>query len=327
MAKPAIWALTTGEAGMRTQALGLAEAVGGDIVEKRIGVRWPWSLLPGHLCPDPLARLAPGSDSLEPPWPDLLVTCGRRATGASIAIRRLSSGRTLTVHVENPVTPARAFDLVAPMIHDGITGPNVMPVATALNRVTSRHLAGAAIEWGPRFAAIPAPRLGIMFGGATKGYSFDRGRFEKLLDDLESLHQSDGTGILVTPSRRTGAHLTRRIVERFSGKDWAYVWDGSGDNPFFGILALADGFLVTEDSVSMVSEAIATGRPTATVALGKLRSSHARFGAVLAAKGLVRPFSGRFPVAADGQAAYRDPTAEVAQRVREMLAERARTRG
>ena len=44
------------------------------------------------------------------------------------------------------------------------------------------------------------------------------------------------------------------------------VWDGQGDNPYFGMLALADLIVVTQDSVSMISEAAATTAPTASAA-------------------------------------------------------------
>ena len=39
------------------------------------------------------------------------------------------------------------------------------------------------------------------------------------------------------------------------------IWDGKRKNPYFGILAHADSLIVTGDSVNMVSEAIATGKP------------------------------------------------------------------
>src|SRR4051794_26623711 len=106
-----IWVLTTGKAGMRSQALGLAEAVGLAIEEKRIAVGAPWSWLPGGLLPMPLSALASTSDRLEPPWPRLVVACGRRSIDAALAVRRLSGGRTLAAYVQNPEWGLRKFDL------------------------------------------------------------------------------------------------------------------------------------------------------------------------------------------------------------------------
>ena len=41
----------------------------------------------------------------------------------------------------------------------------------------------------------------------------------------------------------------------------AWIWDMEGDNPYFGLLALADVIVATLDSISMVSEAAATHAP------------------------------------------------------------------
>jgi mitochondrial fission protein ELM1 len=52
----------------------------------------------------------------------------------------------------------------------------------------------------------------------------------------------------------------------------AEVWDMTGDNPYFGMLALADGIIVTTDSISMISEAVATAVPVMLAPLpGKSR--------------------------------------------------------
>ena len=43
---PAVWVLHDGKAGMASQALGLAEAVGFSYIEKRLDIRLPWAHLP-----------------------------------------------------------------------------------------------------------------------------------------------------------------------------------------------------------------------------------------------------------------------------------------
>src|SRR5579883_3182417 len=79
-ALPVVWALHDGKAGMRSQALGLAEATGFAVVEKPLAVRKPWAWLPPQLWLAPLqaVREAAGTP-LGPPWPDLVVGCGRNA--------------------------------------------------------------------------------------------------------------------------------------------------------------------------------------------------------------------------------------------------------
>src|SRR5690349_18466284 len=129
------WVLTPGEPGMRSQALGLAHAVRLPVEEKRVGVRPPYTLLPSGLLPVPLSALDSASDRLTPPWPRLVIACGRRAIDPALAIKRLSGGRTLAAYVQNPELGRSRFDLVAAMPHDGVRGTNVMLVPTALHGV------------------------------------------------------------------------------------------------------------------------------------------------------------------------------------------------
>ena len=97
--------------------------------------------------PTPLAALDASSDALSPPWPRLVICCGRRAIGPALAVKRLSHGRTLAAYVQNPELARRKFDLVAALEHDGVNGPNVVTVATALHRVTPARLFEAGASW------------------------------------------------------------------------------------------------------------------------------------------------------------------------------------
>ena len=73
----------------------------------------------------------------------------------------------------------------------------------------------------------------------------------------------------------------------------AEIWDGTGDNPYFGYLGLADAVIVTSDSVNMVTEAAATGKPVHVVDLEGGSAKFAAFHAVMREAGVVRPFAGR----------------------------------
>ena len=46
-----------------------------------------------------------------------------------------------------------------------------------------------------------------------------------------------------------------------SAPNFCYRWGGPGDNPYRGLLALADAFVVTGESMSMLGEAAAMDRP------------------------------------------------------------------
>jgi mitochondrial fission protein ELM1 len=261
------WWITNGAAGFRTQARGLAEAVFPGAVEKTVDVRAPWSLAPPALWPLTLKGLDPNKDRLEPPWPDVVVSCGRKAAKAAIAIKRASGGRTLAVHIQDPLAPLGAFDLVIPMRHDPVAeGPNVVPIDLALHDVTPEVLAQAAEAWRGRFEALPRPLTGVLLGGSTKRHPFTVEQGRALVERLKALRPEGG--LAITPSRRTPVEVKAVLRDAFERDPGVFLWDETGDNPYRGILALSDRIAATGDSVSMVSEAVGTGRPVAVFDLG-----------------------------------------------------------
>ncbi len=315
---PTIWALTTGEAGMRAQALGLAEALGLDFSEKRIGLRAPWRWLPGHLCPLPLRGLDASGDPLAPPWPDLLISCGRRSTAASIAIRKASGGRTFTVHLQHPRTPPRFFDLVIAHPHDEISGENVLVTPTTIHRVTADRLSEARTRFAPDFAALPAPVTGVLLGGRTRHGGFSDADIGGLLDCLVA-ERGNGGSLFVTPSRRTEARVLQALRQHFDGDGQVRIWDGAGENPYFGILAHSHRLIVTGDSTSMASEALATEQPVGLFRFSGMGPRHHVFAQNLAESGHVSLLPGPWA----GETAPAPPAAlEAARTVRARLERR-----
>ena len=88
---------------------------------------------------------------------------------------------------------------------------------------------------------------------------------------------------------RLGDRATLHVID---GGDHSEIWDGQGENPFFGILGLADSLIVTGDSVNMVSEAASTGKPVHVVDLKGGSGKFTRFHRSLRNAGITRPFAG-----------------------------------
>jgi mitochondrial fission protein ELM1 len=102
----------------------------------------------------------------------------------------------------------------------------------------------------------------------------------------------DKVGLAVTPSRRTDPAVVRALAETLRPLG-AYVWDMQGENPYFGLLALANAIVVTGDSVSMMSEAVATSAPVLVAALPGRSRRIGLFTRSLFDDGRARPFQGR----------------------------------
>ena len=269
---------------MRSQALGLAEAAGLQPRMVALLPRLPWWWMPGRLWPSPLRAVR----LTTPPEP-LAVGCGGKAAPVLAALRR--RGR-LAVQIQHPRMDIRKFDQVVVTRHDGLTGPNVIVTRTALHRATPARLAAARADWAGRLAHLPRPLVAVLVGGSNGRFRLEAAEGAALARDLASMMAQDRVGLAVTPSRRT-APAVQQVLRDSLVPRGALVWDGAGENPYWGLLASADAIVVTADSVSMMSEAVATAAP---VLVAELPGGSRRIGAFLAGlrqEGRVRPFRGR----------------------------------
>lgn len=288
---PLAWVLHDGKAGMRSQALGLAEATGFQTVEKPLEIARPWSALPPQLWLVPSYAVSKGEEQLAPPWPDLVIGCGRNTVIPALTIRRISGARPFLAQVQDPRLRRSEFDLLVVPAHDRLRGPKVIVSRGAMHRVTPARLAA---EWRrfPALAAMPRPILTVLLGGSNKSYRLTADRLAKIAGAVAALLRERGGSALVTPSRRTGNGGLQIIQDRLRGLP-AAIWDGVGENPYHAYLGLADAFMVTADSVSMISEAAATGKPVHVLELDGGNAKFARFHQLMRQAGITRPFSGR----------------------------------
>jgi uncharacterized protein len=285
------WVLTDGKAGMESQCIGLAENLGLTPVVKRVSPRFPWSILPPQLWLAPFSALSAAGDVLAPPWPDVLIATGRQTVALTLAIKQANPS-TFTIQIQNPTVDLQRFDVVIAPAHDRLTGDNVVSTTGALHGVTPQKLDDAGIAFASRYAGLKKPLTGVLIGGTNKKYRFTKENAKRFASLLKEASLKSGGSLAITPSRRTGEENLKIIASALSDQP-ADIWDGSGDNPYFGILALADSFVVTGDSVNMVSEAVATGKPVHVFQLSGGSAKFSRFHHELEQQGKTRPFIGQ----------------------------------
>jgi mitochondrial fission protein ELM1 len=281
------WVISEGLAGLHTQAIGLAEAAGLSHDLRVLKPAPPWKWFAAKFWPNPLAAVA---DALTAPRPGLAIGCGGMAGAVLAALRRQSMR---VVQVQNPRIDIRRFDLIVANRHDELTGPNVFVIRTALHRVTPQRLESEASAWRDRFAAHRRPLVAVLLGGSNGRYRLDPNTGARLAADLVTMAQRDKVGIVVTPSRRTDPAVTALIRQALAPVG-GYVWDFTGENPYFGMLALADMIIVTQDSVSMISEASATAAPVMFATLPGSSRRQGIFLQTMMDEDRIRPFEGRF---------------------------------
>ena len=175
-----------------------------------------------------------------------------------------SVGKTRLVMVGKPRRLLDSIDLIVAARHYELKpGPNVVRHDLPLMQVDPQMLENAKALWGSRFADKSRPLTALMVGGPTGGLRFDletaRDLFRKTIESVE-----DGGGSLyITTSRRTPTEVARML--RRECPEWAQLFEFDAEatpseNPYHALLALADRFIVTTDSASMMVEVAGLGR-------------------------------------------------------------------
>lgn len=281
----------------------------------RLELKHPWDWLAPRLA---LAARQGMRDAaghpIGPRWPAIAIGCGRKAALLTRCLRRWSNGTCFTVQILDPrISPAH-FDAVVAPRHDRLRGANVIETLGALNAVDEAWLAAGRSRFAG-IAELPAPRTAVLVGASHRAMPLDDAGFDALFDSLADLHGKLGGSFLVSTSRRTPVARRAQLRDRFSrwpGRFWAGPDDG--ENPYAGFLGWADRLIVTADSVNMVSEACATGKPVHAFAPRPAGRKLAAFHEALSLRGHLSPLGSMEP----GPAAPLRELPQVASRIRRL---------
>lgn len=289
-----IWVLVDDRAGNRSQALGVAERLGQLFREVELRYSLP-AKLPNILIGASMAGLDRASrENLMQPWPKLVIAAGRRSAPVARWIKKQSDGKTRIVQIMDPGSGQADFDLICRPAHDTgtLAGDNVFNIIAAPHRMSESNLKKARQTWQAQVEALPAPRIALLIGGSTRRRPFTADMAHSLCDAACEASAALGGSLMVTTSRRTGS-VVNAVEDALHGPYRLFRWDQGGDNPFAGYLALADGVIVTGESVSMCAEAVASGKPVYIYAPNDLITpKHARLHENLISGGHARVFTG-----------------------------------
>ncbi len=204
---------------------------------------------------------------LSSPWPDLILTSGRRPSSAALWVKKQSGGRTKLVVVGRPHRDLHDFDLVIAPPHFHLPRlPNVMKLDVPLMRINESRMATAVEEWRERFGALARPLTVLLVGGPQNPFRLDATVATELLTAASNLPDR-GTLIVVT-SRRTPPRVAAALSNALPPQAMLFAWTPeSKGNPYLGLVGLADRFIVSGDSISMLVEIATLGKPLAIATL------------------------------------------------------------
>ncbi|KDP39844.1 hypothetical protein JCGZ_04189 [Jatropha curcas] len=283
-------------------------------------------------------------ETYEKHGPLLVVASGRDTISVASSIKRLASENVFVVQIQHPRSHLNRFDLVITPRHDyypltpqgqqkvprflrkWITpreppDGHVVLTVGALHQIDYAALRTAATMWHDEFAHLPKPLLVVNIGGPTSCCRYGAELAKQLTASLLSVLDTCGS-VRISFSNRTPEKVSYIIIKELKNNPKVYIWDGEEPNPHMGHLAWADAFVITADSVSMISEACSTGKPVYVMGSERCTWKLSDFHKSLSERGVVRPFTGSEDISENWCYPPLNDTAEAARRVREALAER-----
>lgn len=262
---PPVWVLTSKKLGDNAQVLSIADALGWPYTTKRLEFTGLNHFHFRFFGPSLRKVDVDKSSPLTPPWPDLVLTIGRRATPVALWIWQQSQGRTKLVQVGQSRAGLDRFDLVIgnPQYHLPESS-NLLRLTLPLFSMDPEAIAAAAATWRSRFAHLPRPWTALFVGGSTAPFTLDVQVARDLMQTVKQIIACDGGSVLATTSRRTAPEVTIALEAAMPEQGFFHRWSPDGQsNPYRGILGVADRFIVTGESISMMVEVVRQRKPLA----------------------------------------------------------------
>lgn len=264
---PRIWLVIGDKPGDNAQVEIIAEALGLPYETRRMLPRPQYVLGKPNFKASLYHLDMERSDTLEAPWPDLIITIGRRPSMAALWIQKQSGGHSRIILLGRPKRWIERFSLIiVPSQYRMPENNRVLHLDLPLMRSNEAAIREATEAWRTRFENLPRPLTALLVGGQTKPFRFDTQAAETL---IQTVRKTAGNGFLyISTSRRTPPAVIETLKANLPPNSELYCWSkDNSDNPYLALLGLADQFIVTGDSMSMMIEVARLGKPLAIFAL------------------------------------------------------------
>jgi mitochondrial fission protein ELM1 len=172
-------------------------------------------------------------------------------------LREQSKGRIKAVCLARPAGTASAFDLVI------TTAQYRLPPAANILEL-NLPLSGGAPTGESETVMAPRsvrPCIVLAIGGTSFPERLDAAAAETMIQDVKQHAEARGGAMVCITSPRTGGDVVRVLRKLVDAPHELHLYGKERVNPYRQLIAEADEIIVTSDSVSMVGDALETGRP------------------------------------------------------------------
>ncbi|MBU1862137.1 MAG: mitochondrial fission ELM1 family protein [Candidatus Omnitrophica bacterium] len=218
-------------------------------------------------------------------YADVVVSCGASAVPLNILLKHENGAKNIAIM--KPPFPYNHcnFDLMLIPQHDycPVKRKNIIKLTVALSPTDTDKLKSEGKKLKEKLMLSNNNIMSVLVGGDTKDYVYDVNMVEKTIDELIRLTRERNGFLLVTTSRRTRPDIIHLVKEKLFQEDCCKLLviptENNIENIVYGMIDVARIIIVTEDSVSMISESVQSGKPVIVIKMAKkgISKKHVRF--------------------------------------------------
>ncbi|MDD5019193.1 MAG: ELM1/GtrOC1 family putative glycosyltransferase [Candidatus Omnitrophica bacterium] len=201
---------------------------------------------------------------------DVVISAGSRLSAVNIALARDNDAVSIAIMKPGLLRYSQLGLVVMPEHDRPVKRGNVLAVPGSLSSVSPESMRRDYEMLLVRRPAlktaehVKGPKVGFLIGGDSKYYALTEAFVGELAGQMDRVLKEAGGALFVTTSRRTPQAAVRILRPRLEPQDGCKLFvDAAEDNPegtVGGILHASDVVVVTGESISMVSEAAASGK-------------------------------------------------------------------
>ncbi|MCM8799017.1 MAG: mitochondrial fission ELM1 family protein [Candidatus Omnitrophica bacterium] len=198
---------------------------------------------------------------------DIIISCGTNLSAVNLFLAKENQAKSIII-MKPGLIPVRRFDLAIIPLHDRPKPRrNVVITPTALNLIDEFTLKEGIEKLQATGYRLQAekPKIGVLIGGESKYYTLTQRIANTLINELLNASRDLDAQLLITTSRRTSQGVEMVVKERLSNHPHCPLLiianERNIEGAVWGILGLSDIVVVSEESISMISEALSAKKP------------------------------------------------------------------
>jgi mitochondrial fission protein ELM1 len=295
------WVLVDDRPGNYSQAIGLAKEI--DENYKIININYGFfKFLPNFILGASLISLDCASKKIVKKLENsatTIIAAGRRSAPIALYLKKKSHNKSRAIQIMNPDAFHEKFDAIILPEHDEIKNTsNIIISIGALTSISDEKIELQCQNFAKIFD-FEGQKIALLVGGDSKNGVFDENSAKNLIKNAIKVAKNMNAKLFVLTSRRTNKKIINLLQEKLKESKCLYEFFDffeleKDENPYLATIGFADFFIVTGDSVSMISEVCSTSKPVYIFDENQISSKkHKKFHQSLLLQNFVRKFDNK----------------------------------